>query len=266
MGDKQDTDSRLAAIAAAFGREWALPAEQIDAYLHALRAYTQAQMDHMQLEWLIKNYHLDHQEVYMLSDAEHPGHLQAWDSWRDQIARILYKKNLYSLNDNATDLDDLMQMGLEELNKSLHTYRFASRFSSWVYIVIVRMGQRAIRERKSLKRQGTLFSLEIPGADATPADHTSDPETHADAVALEEEIYALLAQHGGERWVRIFQLWMSGDQRLVDIGKQVNLSPSRVSILLNQMLEMLRQQEHLRRWLNQDHSSEDMDNPRGNDA
>src|SRR5438046_697293 len=80
-----------------------------------------------------------------------------------------------------------------------------------------------------------LLSLEDEVAVTRPADQATDPEAQAGASALNALITAILAERGGPNWVKIFRLWAHEDQRLVDIGQQIGLSPSRVSVLLDQM-------------------------------
>lgn len=248
MGTSHNAQARCAELITTLGREWDLSPEQEAAYARAIVAHLPEDYTESQLQRLVRCYHLDHQEVHILRDPQHPGHQEAWRSWHGQVIRILRSANLDWLADVAIDFEDLTQIALEVLNKSIASYRFNSRFSTWAYTVVVRTGKRVIRERRAVKRTGTVVSLDDPTAIARHADSLADPEARARARELNELIDAILMEQGGSRWVEIFRLWIHEDQRLVDIGQRFDLSSSRVSILLDHMRKLLRQHSALLEW------------------
>lgn len=248
MGDTNDMQARCAEMLTTLAQEWHLAPERQAAYLRAILAYIPPHCTEGQLQRLILCYHHDHQEVQALSDPHDPGYHEAWNSWHRQVIRILRGAHLHWFADIAVDLEDLTQIALEELSTSIATYRFNSRFSTWAYVVIVRSGQHAIRERRAAKRTGTVISLDDPAAIVYPADRGTDPESQARAQELSDMIQAILIQAGGARWVEIFRLWAEEDLRLADIGRHVDLSQSRVSVLLDQMRKLLRQHPELIEW------------------
>jgi len=248
MADSYNAQARCAEMVATLGHAWHLTAAQEAAYVQAIVAYLPEQYTDAQLQRLVWYYHLDHQEVQALCDDQHPRYQDAWMQWHAQVARILRSVNLDWLTDAAVDLEDLAQLAVDALRQSTASYRFNSRFSTWAYTVIVRAAQHVIRKQRAAKRTATLVSLDSATALTSPADQSTDPEANASARELIALINSILAQQGGLRWVEIFQLWFHEDQRLVDIGRQVNLSPSRVSILLEHMRILLRQHPELIEW------------------
>jgi RNA polymerase sigma factor (sigma-70 family) len=248
MIDDRDTRVRCTEMIASLRQELDLTPEQAAAYVQAIATYLPDRSTDAQLLRLIQCYHLDHQEVQALGDPQHARYQVAWESWRKQVPRILRRAQLDWLADAALDLEDLTQIALTDLNESIAKYRFGSRFSTWAYTVIVRAGQHVIRERRAAKRTGQLVSLDDEVAVARPADQATDPEAQAGASELNALITAILAERGGPNWVKIFRLWAHEDRRLVDIGQQIGLSPSRVSVLLDQMRQLLRQHPALLEW------------------
>jgi RNA polymerase sigma factor (sigma-70 family) len=248
MEDSYNPQARCAELVAALSQAWHLTAAQELAYPQAIIAYLPEDCTDAQLQRIVWYYHLDHEEVRALCDAQHTQHQEAWQRWHTQVSHILRSVNLDWLSDVAVDLEDLTQLALDKMRQSIASYRFNSRFSTWAYTVIVRTAQHVIRKQRAAKRTATVVSLDSGTALSSPADQTTDPEAHASAKELTALINSVLAEHGGLRWVEIFQLWFHEDQRLVDIGRQVGLSPSRVSILLEHMRLLLRQHPALIEW------------------
>lgn len=248
MGDSQSTQARCAEMVAAFGREHNLTPEQEAAYVQALIAYLPGHYTDAQLQRTISCYHLDHQEVQALHNPQNPDHEEAWGNWRDQVFRILRSANLNWLAAGPIDLDDLTQIAVEELSKSIGSYRFNSRFSTWAYTVAVRAAQRSLRALQAAKRTGRVVSLDDPTVSAYPVGGIGNPETWGMARELNELISAILVEQGDPRLLEIFQLRAHSDHRLVDIGQRLGLSPSRVSILLDQIRSLLRDHPALREW------------------
>jgi RNA polymerase sigma factor (sigma-70 family) len=248
MTDRSAVQADCARIVALFSHELDLSSTQEAAYAQAVVAYVPTHYNDSQLQRLVRCYHLDHQEVQALRDARHPAYQDAWAKWPPQILRILRDANFAWLADSAVDIEDLVQIALKELHGSISSYRFSSRFSTWAYTVIVRAAQRTIREQRAAKRSGTQISLDDPEMINHLGTHTDDPVVVAQATALNADILRILTEQGGPRWAEIFQRWARADQRLVDIGQQIGLSPARVSTLLNQMRHLLRQHADIVEW------------------
>lgn len=248
MVDDRNAQTRCAEMIAFLSHELHLTPAQEAAYIQALVMYLPDRCTDAQLQRLVQCYHLDHQQVQALCDPQHGRYQEAWENWRTHVIRILRSADLDWLADAAIDLEDLTQIALAELNQSIGNYRFRSRLSTWAYTIIVRSGQHVIRERQAAKRAGQLVSLDDALAFAGPANQETDPEVGAGASELNALINAILQERGGPHWVIIFQLWVNQDQRLVDIGRQLGLSPSRVCVLLDQMRQLLRQHPALIEW------------------
>lgn len=248
MGNTHNTQARCAAIVAALGREWGLTPEQQAAYVQALLEYLPGPSDDEQLQRLAVRYHLEHQEVQALLDPQDPGHQDAWRNWHTQAIKILRSANIHWLSEGAIDFEDLTQSALEELHRSIASYRYNSRFSTWAYTVIVRAGKRTLRALRAAKRTGAIVSLDDPTLRVQLVDSMADPEVNSSVAELNALINAILSAEGGQRWVEIFQLRTYDDQRLTDIGRQLGLSASRVSILLDHMRTLLRRHPDLREW------------------
>jgi RNA polymerase sigma factor (sigma-70 family) len=233
---------------ALLGPELDLSSAQMAAYAETITAYVPARYNDSQLLRLVRYYHLDHEEVEALRDARHPGHEEAWAKWLPQALRILRDRNFGWLTNGALDIEDLGQIALKELHASLSTYRFNSRFSTWAYIVIVRAVQNAIRQQHAAKRNGASISIDEREALMQLGPDDDDPVIVGQAAALTADIYRILAEPGGSRWVESFQRWVLADERLIDIGQRIKLSPARLSILLDQMRTLLQQHPDIVEW------------------
>lgn len=258
MADNRSLQTRCAEMIAVFGEEWQLTPEQQHAYTQAIIAYLPPSCTEAQLQQIIRCYHLDHTKVYVLRNSQHPGFQDAWSEWSVQVHRILRSANIQQ-SDVTLELEDLAQIALEELRRSISGYRFNSRLSTWAYTVVVRGALRAIRKQRAIKRTGDLVSLDSMPTVDYPASQSTEPEVTSSARELNELINDVLREHGGERWVEIFHLWAHNDQRLVDIGRRLGISTSWVSVLLEQMRVILREHPALLEWYN--HSQDAISSP-----
>ena len=242
---------RCAAMVAALNAElgWHLGADQQQTYVSALLQYLPDSASETELRRLAANYHQDHEIVHALQDRERPQHNAVWARWSEQALRILQRQGLWSA-DALAEIEDLAQIALEELAHALPSFRYASRFSTWAYAVISRRAQRYLRERGAAKRSGPTESLDQREEWDELARDDEGPETQAEAGALAALIDSILAEQPDPRLALIFHLWASQDQRLVDIGRRVGLSPSRVSVLIEQTCRALRENPRVLAWLN----------------
>ena len=166
-----------------------------------------------------------------------------------QVLAILRRAGLDWSDDQAIDIDDLAQVARMGLFKALPRYRYASRFSTWAYQVIIQCAQRYIRDLHAQKRAGRPQSLDqLPPVD-TPIPPPEQPEHIVDAHMLMAHIDSVLATQPDPRLPAIFRLWAEEDQRVVTIGQHIQLSPSRVRALLHEIRVLLQQDPILQVWL-----------------
>ena len=202
---------------------------------------------------MIVNYHRDHALVAALSDSHHPAHHAVWESWTAQALRIVRHRQRSMADDHVADPADLTQLALECMVRSLPTYHYASRFSTWAYAVIAHTLQHEHRERHAAKRAVQPRSLErehMRGGDV-PYQHDLDSEIVLRA--LVRQVAEILRTARDDRLLRIFQLWAFEVQRLADVGRQVGLSIGRVSVLIEQARRMLQTHPALIAWRDDDH-------------
>lgn len=248
MPDGQNVLANCARVVALHSREWNLSSEQETSYAQAIATYTPEPYNNAQLQRIARYYHLDHQEVQALCDAQHPRHHEAWAKWSQQVLRFLHNANLDWVTDSAVDVEDLSQIALKELHESIASYHFGSRFSTWAYTVILRAARHTVRTQYAAKRNGTLVAIDDPDTVAYLSNPGDDPVTLAQNTELSKVINDILLERGGPQWVKIFQCWAQEDKRLVDIGRQVGLSTGRVSILIDQMRSLLRDHVVISEW------------------
>lgn len=232
-------------------QDWRLTPEQQRAYLAALSDLGALPADANKLRRVVLNYHHDHTLVAQLSDSANPHHHDAWYGWVSQAARILHTKQLGSQRDLLGSAEDMAQVALEDLARALPSFRYASRFSTWAFAVIAHSAQRSMRDLNAAKRNGQTEPIELSAALWLAAPPENDPTAIVEVEALVALIDAALAAAPDPRWQTIFRLWVHQDQRLVDIARQLRLSQSRVSRMLAQLTELLRQHPEIRAWLDE---------------
>jgi RNA polymerase sigma factor (sigma-70 family) len=155
-------------------------------------------------------------------------------------------------DDAAIDVDDLSQIARIELLRSLGSYRYASRFSTWVTQVVIRSVRCAIRDGRALKRHGRSLSLDQPGVPDAAISVAEAPDSVSGANLLAEQIDTVLSQSADARLARIFRLWAVADLSTAEIGALVKLHPSRVRALLLQARLALRQHPEIQTWQEHD--------------
>ena len=228
-------------------RDWHLTLAKEAAYVTAVAPLAEIAGEST-LQHLVENYHQDHVLVQALQDVSHPQHDAAWATVRANILPVLRYAGLAQSAHPSVDLEDIAQVALDELMKSVGTFRFESRFSTWSYMVVIRRGRRLLRDLAASKRSGTSVPLEYAEAIAASSSSATDPEMVAAGRELSDLINAVLAEAGGPRLAHIFQLWFEEDLRLVDIGRQVGLGVARVSALLEQARQILRAHPDIQAW------------------
>lgn len=237
----------VAALDAAGG--WGLDAERLRSYVTAIAPLIPESCPEPVLRSLVTAYHHDHRLVAALRDPADPSHESAWGIWAGQSRRVIGRAVSYHADDPTIALDDLAQVALGAIAESLPSYRFGSRFSTWAYSVIAHSARHHLRDLHAAKRAGRPLSLEQQvGIDAAAPDHSS-PEELAAAAALEQLVESLLQKADDQRLAEIFRLWARADMRLIDIGARMQLSASRVSVLLTTARRRLREHPEIQAWL-----------------
>jgi RNA polymerase sigma factor (sigma-70 family) len=175
----------------------------------------------------------------------------AWTEWCAHAVRIAQQHAFGAADDPLVDIDDLAQLALVELGQSLASYRYDSRFSTWAYTVIIRRVQRYVRDSRAGKRAGRPVSLDQLDAAGLPALDPTTIEAPVAARLLLQLIMDVLGRAADQRLAQIFYLWVVEEQRLVQIGKHVQLSSGRVSALIEQARQILQRDPAMLAWINQ---------------
>jgi RNA polymerase sigma factor (sigma-70 family) len=254
-----DDRERCVAMVAALSVElgWHLELDQQQTYVSALLQYLPITCSEAELRRLVVRYHQDHAIVQALRDQTNPEYAAAWAKWCGLALRILRRQGFGSADLLSSD-EDLAQVTLEELIRALPSFQYASRFSTWAYAVISRSAQRYLRDRKAAKRSGRTESLEQHEELDVAAPEAERPEALAEAHELAALVGAVLSTEEDQRLAEIFRRWASKDERLVDIARSVHLSPSRVSVLIEHICQLLQQSPAILAWLGGD-ASEDVE-------
>jgi len=253
LENDNDAEARCAAAVAALSteRNWRLDAGEQRSYVAALIAYLPERSDVAALRRMVESYHDDHRLVRALREASHPRHDAAWTQWSAQAMRIAQRHAAGAQDDASIDVHDLAQLALEEIMQALHSYRYASRFSTWAYAVISRRVQRHIRDSRAAKRAVRPESLDLHDQAGPMFAERVSIDAPVEAGTLLELVLSVLTRRADERQAQIFYLWAVEEQRLAQIGQQVQLSASRVSILIEQARQTLRSAPELLAWIGQ---------------
>lgn len=242
--------ARCAAIIRCLAEEerWRLSAEEQMALAERASAYLRPGSSDAQARAVVSNLRRDSGVVESLRCGDRLGHGEAWSEWLGQARAILRHANLDWAHDDAIDLDDLAQIALLELARSLPSYRYASRFSTWAYQVITRGVQRHLRDLSAQKRAGEIDRGVNPLALAVPVGKRELPESLARDRALAALVDSELKAAMGARNAEVFRLWARDDLSAEMIGRKVGLSVARVHAIIAQARTYLRGQATIRHW------------------
>lgn len=202
-----------------------------------------------QIRRLICNIRRDYAGVAALQEPGDPTHHQEWAAWLGQAIAILRHAHLDWSHDGAVDLDDLAQIALLELARSLPTFHYQSRFSTWAYQVIAGGVRRHLRDMSARKRRGHIDPSVDP-ADVERAIGAGDlPEAQVRAQILHTIVYSELTEAMGARNSAVFRLWASQDLSAEMIGQRVGLSVARVYAVIKRARQYLCARESLQSWV-----------------
>jgi len=267
MAQNNTLQERCATMVAQISAQegWELSAETQEHYVAALLPLLSPDVSAVILATTIERYHADHQLIEALKDPNHDSHDAAWSSWAQQSVAILRNSNQAWSSDSAIATDDLVQVALSELARSIDKFRYGSRFSTWARKVIVQSVQRYIRDQQALKRSlaGRAQSIDAVSERETPIAEQSTAESSANTTALFQLITRVLSNTGDQRLAQIFYLWSVADLSTHDIGLLLELHPSRVRALLLTARTLLQQHPEIRSWLGgNDHDESDGSPPK----
>jgi RNA polymerase sigma factor (sigma-70 family) len=233
---------------------WELQADQQQTYVSALLQHLPNAPSKPDLRRLAMNYHQDHALVQALQDRANPRHEMVWAEAAGQVVRMVMHLGYGQAGEVLADVEELTQVAVKALIQALPTFHYVSRFSTWAYAVVGRSALRYLRELQAAKRHGRVESLEQhTELNELPAETEEDqPEARVAGRALAALIDAVLTERAGARLARIFHLSVHDELPLAEIGRQVHLSPSRVSVLLEQARQLLQESPELQAWLSMD--------------
>ncbi|NTW02897.1 MAG: sigma-70 family RNA polymerase sigma factor [Oscillochloris sp.] len=227
---------------------WGLSPADVEKLAEFAYQYVQPSFTETHLQKLILTIQRDRATVEALHHYADARHQSEWKSWMGQAQAILQSKNLYWARDTAVDIDDLTQIALLELTRSLPTFRYQSRFSTWAYQVIIGGVRRHLRDMAARKRNGDIDPSVDPEMVEIALGVHDLPETHTWASMLSEAVYRELAAALGQRNADIFSLWACHDLSAEMIGQRFGLSTTRVHALLKQAREYLRNCASIQAW------------------
>lgn len=242
--------ARCAAIVRCLAEEeaWRLSDEEQTALAERACAYLLPGSSNAQVRAVVSNVRRDAKVVESLRCGERLGHCEAWSEWLRQARAILRHAGLDWARDEAVDLDDLAQIALLELTRSLPSYRYASRFSTWAYQVITRGVQRHLRDLSAEKRVGDIDRGVDPTTLEIPVVEKELPECRALDRALVALVEDELKVAMGRRNAEVFLLWVREDLSAETIGRKVGLSVARVHAIIAKARSHLREQTMIQHW------------------
>lgn len=232
---------------------WGLSVEQIANYAEQLVRQVPAASLERQMAQIVGYFHSEHSRVAALRDPSSASHADAWVWVAQEIARVTQLKQLGWSRDPIVELHDLVQVVQAEVVRSLPTYQYESRLSTWLHAVTIRRLRRFHRDNAAAKRAVQSEPLD---AAADRAVDWSHHEQRLLASSLWAEITRVLAQSGDERYARIFFMRVVVDLSNEEIAAHVQLHPSRVRALLRLARELLRSDPRLRSWSSDSQSDE----------
>lgn len=228
--------------------QWSLSTDEQAALATQARRFLAEDSSDAQIRIVLLNMYRDQDTVEALRCCDQLNHAAAWSEWLGQAQAILRHARLDWARDESVDLDDLAQIALLELTRSLPNYRFASRFSTWAYQVITRGVQRHLRDMAAQKRAVEIDrDVNLLGR-AVPISERDLPENLVQGEALLALVERELSIALGSRNATVFQLWAQADYSAEMISRRVGLSTARVHAIIAQARQYLRGQPTIQHW------------------
>ncbi len=213
------------------------------AYAAALLSHYQPHTSDQQLLSQLRYYHEEHGRVAALADSAHPHHEAEWREITDYSMRIIHARQLVRQHQLLLTDEDLLQIAIEALTRSLASYHYHARFTTWLYNIVTRSAHKANRDQQAGKRAGKPASLDAHPTWDQPDRVPHQAATLAHAHELAQLVHAALGHD--QRLLTIFWLRHNG-WKLVEIGQRVQLSTSQVDVLLGKARMLVQQQPGLR--------------------
>lgn len=130
------------------------------AYAAALLSHYQPHTSDQQLLSQLRYYHEEHGRVAALADSAHPHHEAEWREITDYSMRIIHARQLVRQHQLLLTDEDLLQIAIEALTRSLASYHYHARFTTWLYNIVTRSAHKANRDQQAGKRAGKPASLD----------------------------------------------------------------------------------------------------------
>ncbi|NJK81700.1 MAG: sigma-70 family RNA polymerase sigma factor [Chloroflexaceae bacterium] len=221
--------------------QWNLTPEEQVAYCTALAPLVSAQATDTALRHQIIFYHTHHTEVAILRHPQHPQYDAAWKIVQAYLLQVLLRR-VAGYPDAYGMAEEIRQDVLEQLKKSLPTYRYQSQLKTWLQGV----AQQRANRHLGRKLPPPAESLEAQIAQGVAvADTGESPSEVADAAALQALISQILTN---ARQHQAFRLASQG-YTLAEIGAQIGWSIAWTSIQIKRARELLQRHPEIRAWL-----------------
>ncbi|WP_165774776.1 sigma-70 family RNA polymerase sigma factor [Candidatus Viridilinea mediisalina] len=227
---------------------WGFAPADVLAYVAALRSLLPPTASPAKLRRVCLNYYADAPLVAALSDCQHPNYHAAWVDWHGFAFQVLYSSGWFASDDPACDTEDLAQMTLLELLRSLPSFNFESRLHTWAHAVIVRSAQRAGRDRCTARRVQQRFVMRQQNATSQFAPEYQQPTASTEGRVLSQLVHDVLMKTADLRLPQIFLLHALRDLTSDQIAALLQLKPARVRRLLGQARGIVRHSPALQAW------------------
>ncbi len=238
---------------------WGLTRQDERAYVAGIMPHLKLSCSEQELERTISNYHLDHEDVRSLVNHNHRAHQDKWQELLQEIGFILRHKQLEWRKNASVSIEDLGQIAAQGLIQAIPDFHYRSRFTTWMYRVVVNSATRSLRDLSAQKRFAPTDSLDQHLDLQTTVANDETIVAATEYNALRELIIDVLEEQPDVRLSTIFNLWAIKDQRLSDIGQSMDLSTSRISILIDRIREIVTQHPEIKAWRTQNINPDDVD-------
>lgn len=234
---------------------WGLSVVAKELYCRELVAIVPSAHLKQRMHTIVQNYHNDRKRWYALISPDDPDYNYAWEQLTKDIARILQKSRLVWLSDQAVNQDDLIQIASSEVASCINTFRFESRFTTWLTAVVVRTVQRVVRDSLAQKRAVRPEPIDQLEDSAIPEDNRL--HIQVSERLLLEKIAEILSKHSNPLVLQTFLLRFYHDRGTKEIGELLFYHPSRIRALLAEAKILLQQDPSLRDWLKDQQDSDE---------
>ncbi|MCG2711798.1 MAG: sigma-70 family RNA polymerase sigma factor [Candidatus Omnitrophica bacterium] len=161
------------------------------------------------------------------------------DVHKEQAVRIAY-----AITGNLADAQDVAQEAFIRIYKNINSFRFDSRFSTWLYRIVVNLGHDLLRKRKRLK---VVFDNDNDARQVQIKDEKgADPGKKLLSVELKAKIEAALTSLPEKQRI-VFSLKYKKDMKIREIAQLMGVSVSTVKMHLFRAIDKM--QKKLREYV-----------------